>query len=785
MEKLNISNGLTVKIDGFEPFEASAPFSDFGELIKRGAIENPLVCKDADAVVNRVEKEIMVIEGEFDITEEQLSYNHINICCNKIDTLCSCYINNQLAFRSKNAHIPIDYDIKQLLSLGKNTIKMEISSSVNYIVERQKEKKLPKNNNGIDGAAYIRKASCHFGWDWGPCVPYKYIDTVELQCYNNRIEDVVIKQSHNDNTATIFASALNAEEIYVVCPNGERIDSKNGEFVINNPELWWTHDISQKKTQPLYTVVIKNSEMTVEKKIGIRSISLNQEADRYGTNFQFVLNGQSIFGKGACVIPFAAIPEDADNSTVDYYLDLCVKSNFNMLRMWGGGEYSSDYLLERCDELGILIWQDFCYACLMYPFYEPDFLESCLDEARYNVKRMEHHPCLAVWCGNNELEAMFSYLPRTSEIVKAYIDFFYYQLPESIKDLTEIDYIPTSPLGDKPFSQNTADGVGDTHMWNVWHGLKPLNYYEKRYTRFMSEFGLESLPSMQAIKTFAPDNELDLASPSFMSHQKCVGGNEKMMFYLKDRFDDPVHFDDLPYLTGIVQAECVKSAAEHFRRNKGRCNGALFWQLNDVWCCPSWSSVDFLGVPKAMMFLAKNFFAPISVSFKNGELFLCNDTVYEKKFKGKAVVINGNNTVLEKDIIQTLAPNSTSRVAVGALASNDVLRVTFDNKAYYFDNVKALQKAKISASLENGQLVITSNCYTKYIYIDSKEVEENYFCLLPNEEKRISFSGDTIPAIKCENNIEFSKNRVKTFVNQIAYLLKPMNIANAFYYEYN
>lgn len=258
-----------------------------------------------------------------------------------------------------------------------------------------------------------------------------------------------------------------------------------------------------------------------------------------------------------------------------------------------------------------------------------------------------------------------------------------------------------------------------------------------------------------------------------------------MMFYLKDRFDDPVHFDDLPYLTGIIQAECVKSAAEHFRRNKGRCNGALFWQLNDVWSCPSWSSVDFLGVPKALMYLATNFFAAVSVSLKGDTLFITNDTVYEKKFNAKAVIMNGNNIVLEKEITETLAPNSITTVKIKALDLNEVLSISFDDKKYYFDNVTTLERAKISARLENGQLIIKSNKYTKYVYIDSRDVSDNYFCLLPNEEKRIDFSGDTLPAIKCENNIEFNKNKLKTLINQIIYRLKPMNIANALYYEYN
>ena len=178
---------------------------------------------------------------------------------------------------------------------------------------------------------------------------------------------------------------------------------------------------------------------------------------------------------------------------------------------------------------------------------------------------------------------MYSWMPKNTQLIKSYIDFFYRELPDRIKHLTAVDYIPTSPLGSAPFEQNTSDFVGDTHMWNVWHGLKKLDYYQKRYTRFLSEFGLESLPSMKSIERFVPFNQRELSSEAFMSHQKCVGGNKKMMFYLKERFFEPLTFEYLPYMTGIVQAECIKNAVEHFRLNKGRCNGALFWQFNDVW----------------------------------------------------------------------------------------------------------------------------------------------------------------------------------------------------------
>ncbi|MFR5877000.1 MAG: glycoside hydrolase family 2 protein [Eubacterium sp.] len=787
MKKISLNSNYTMSANDGWLCCTDLPCSDFGALIKYCSYDNPLVCKNPEKIVENIGNSDYFFESEFVLSGEEMEYEHIMLCCDKIDTLCKCYINGKLAFESSNAYIPVKTEVKPLLIAETNKIRFELAGAVSYIQRKQKDNPLIKNNNGIDGAAYIRKPACHFGWDWGPCVPYKYIGNVEIQCYNTKIEDISIKQEFKNGCVCVSVYAENMNECYIISPDGDKFVSDDFTFKINNPKLWYTRDLSETNTQPLYTVIIKNDEMTVEKKIGLRTIKLNQSKDEYGTNFQFVLNGKRIFAKGANVIPFAAIPEDANDSTVDYYLDLCVKSNFNMLRIWGGGDYASEYLLSRCDELGILVWQDFCYACLMYPFYETDFLQNCLKEAEYQVKRMTAHPCLALWCGNNELEAMFSYLPKNSKIMKAYTEFFYKQLPECIDGLTDVDYIPTSPLGEKPFSKNTADSVGDTHMWNVWHGLKPLDYYRKRYTRFLSEFGLESLPSINAIREFAEDKDFDLKSDAFMSHQKCAGGNQKMLFYLKERFDEPKHFNDLPYLTGIVQAECVENAAEHFRQNKGQCNGALFWQLNDVWCCPSWSSVDFTGVPKALMFKAKQFFAPVAISYSDGKLYIHNDTMYDKQLKIRIIIMNGEKVKL--DIIKNVSvkADSTVQFANHTLDNGDVLKASFNGNSYYFDNVKKLEPAEIKIFPAENGIILKSSKYARNIFIDCDDLlEDNYFCILPNEEKFIRYNSSIENiSVKCENNIEFKGNKIKKALSRFLYRLKPMNIANAFYYEYN
>lgn len=794
MKKINLAGKWTMKncTDGRE-YTADIPGSDFGNLIKNGAIKSPLISGDMKEGISTGENDIE-FRREFEITAEDLSFLHIQLCCAGLDTLCTCFINGREAFKSNNAFIPVDEEIKNFLKEGANSITLHFDSAVKYITKRYMEKPLVKNGNGVDGIAYIRKPACHFGWDWGPCVPYcAVLEYIELKCFDKRIDNIQITQNTTAEKSTVKASADNADEIYILAPDGNMINkNENGFFEIDRPELWYTYELSRKKRQPLYTVIFENSEERCERRIGLRSLYLDTDRDKYGSNFCFVLNGERIFAKGGNLIPFSAIYEDSDNSTVDYYLDLAQRSNFNMIRVWGGGSYAGDYLINQCDERGILVWQDFCFACQMYPFYEKDFTENVLAEVRSNVSRLTTHPSLALWCGNNELETMYSYLPKTSELMKAYEKFFYHTLPDFISGLTDVSYIPTSPMGSACFKEYSSDNVGDTHMWNVWHGLKKLDYYTSRYSRFLSEFGMESLPSMKAIKTFAPPEEYSISSPSFNRHQKCTGGNKKMLFYLTEMFDFPKHFEALPYLTGIVQAECIKNATVHFRQNKGRCNGSVFWQFNDVWNCPSWSSVDFEGVPKALQYKAREFFAPVTVSCKKKKgkavIFAHNDTLREISFHLTAKLINPNNNK-EYDI--RLAPNSYKQIDEIKVNKNSVLQLCFNNEViteiFTTPSKLNLKKANISATPDGNKLTLKSDTFAYNVFIDSDEIpSDNYFSLTAGQEKTVTFEkAPSTCSITCANNIEFKKSGIRKKLFRFFYRLRVENIANYFYYTFN
>ena len=786
MLKLSLGGEYNLKsTDGAFNCRAVLPGSDFGNLIKAGLIENPMVCRDYEKTVDSVKEKDFTFSGKFTVTKEQLAYENAVFECKRLDTICTVLINGKVIAESINSHLSHSVDVKDIIHEGENDIEYRFSSSHNYIVSRQKKHALPKNSNGTDGAAYLRKAACHFGWDWGPCIPYCYAGKAEILFFDRRIKLVSIEQETNENLSVVKVKCENADRIYIEAPDGKIVEGTDGVFNIENPELWYCRDMSQKERQPLYTVIMENGEMTEKKKIGLRSVYLDMSEDEYGKRFVFMLNGKEVFAKGANVIPFSAIPEYMGENDFEYYLSLCKKANFNMLRMWGGGEYAEEEFLEKCDEYGIMVWQDLCFACLMYPFYEKDFTENVIREIKENVKRISYHPCAALICGNNELEAMFSYIPSSSQIVKAYVDFFYKTAKKAVEEVCSLSYIPTSPLGEKPFKGNSSDNVGDNHMWNVWHGLKPLDYYNTRYARFLSEFGLESLPSSKSVNTFAK-GETSLFSDGFMSHQKCTGGNEKMLFYVCENYSRYVDFEYLPYLTGLVQAECVKNAAEHFRRHRERCYGCIFWQLNDVWNAPSWSSVDFEKVPKPLMYKASAFFDPLGISYFENKLYAFNDTIFERKEKLHLTVLNGDKK-REYDAEICVSPLSSKAVYDIKLRDGEILEVKSGERRFVFDSVKKPDKVNIKAAANGNILTLTSDGYARNVFIESDFIpDDNCFTMLPGETKEIHFDGE-IKSFKviCENNIDFEKHKLRKKAFRFLYRLKPMNIANAFYYEHN
>lgn len=787
---------------------------------------------------------------DFDVSAELFSCDRIFLQCKTLDTICDVYLNDSCIGHGENAHLQYQFEVKSLLKEKDNVLRVVFYSPVKYVEKKQAAEHCPRNNNGQDGIPHIRKPQCHFGWDWGPVLPPSGISgDISLIGYSSaRLKDIRILQNHGENQVDLGISAeIETFETHsnvdckfsVLTPDNELLFESISPFSgndavcetvnIQNPQLWWTRDLSDRETQPLYTVKTELLSAGVivdcaEKKIGLRTIELNRARDEYGVNFQFKINGVPLFAKGANWIPPDSFVNRYTEERLEYDLNAMKFSNMNLLRVWGGGYYESDALYEKCDRDGILIWQDFCFACQPYPFFDESLLKNVQREVEYNVKRLRHHACLALWNGNNEIETMSIAWRNRLKYVQWTEKFFYHILPDWLKTLdTQTPYIPGSPCGIEHLKGFDRDNVGDTHLWAVWHGLQPLTYYRKRMTRFCSEFGFESLPDLKTIETFAKPQDYSLTSAVFNAHQKCNSGNMKMAYYITSRFRLPKRFEDYIYLSQICQEECVRDATEHWRRNRGRCNGSVWWQFNDCWPVCSWASVDYYGNYKALQYAARHFNAPVTVSLEDTKeevkIFCINDTRAAVSacsvqyrlldFDGN-LLTSGNSDVLDLEPlkskhISTLKVSELqkfgslqSAVLVVELLQSD--HTVLSCRTLLFDAEKNLQLPKtdvhMAVKIENGQAeyTLTAKKYTRFLQIYSKTNTEpfsdNYFDLLPGVSKTITQKVDmSVTEELLYSDISFFSagdivpkgTPFTDFLTKMGVLFRPINLGSYIY----
>ena len=816
---------------------ATVPGCNYLDLMKAKIIEDPFNLTN-EKKCYWVAQTDWVYSKVFTLSEEDLLYNYITLECGRFDTISEIFLNGQQIGHTENCHIAYSFHVKPFLKEGSNELKIYFRSPVNYVKEKYAKERTPANSNGQNGISHIRKPQCHFGWDWGPVLPPSGIgDKIYLEMRNGgKISDVRISQKKNADSSFTVSVKVSEEnvsdeliEIEFFSPDGKRLGKAEGtqaEFTVNNPELWWTHELSGKKEQPLYrvTVRLKNENeilQTVCKKIGLRHIELNRKNDEYGQNFQFILNGVPLFVKGANYIPADSFITRFTDDKLEYLIESVLYANMNLIRVWGGGYYESDAFYELCDRKGILIWQDFCFACQPYPFFDPEFLNNVKAEIAYNVKRLRHHASLALWCGNNEIESMSIAWKNRIKYVKWTEKFFYDILPDEVRKYdSQTPFIPGTPCGVGHMKGFDRDNVGDTHLWAVWHGLQPMKYYRKRMTRFCSEFGFESLPDIKTIREYARPEDYDLHSEVFKSHQKCASGNDKMIYYVASRFRIPKNFEDWIYLSQVTQLECISDATEHWRRNKGRCNGSVYWQLNDCWGVCSWSSLDYYGNYKALHYKAKDFNAPLSVSIEDTEKSI-NFYVLNDKNERQQVTLRCEIFDFSKGITKTfetaadMKPLENIKLAelpiaslknkyklsqIGIRAVLSASGTVVNEKTFLFKSEKNLDLPKADISLEknvDGEKIVvkaTSDRFARLVqlYCDSATLpfSDNYFDLLPGETKTVSIpiegkvSADeqmnSISA-RCANSIEPKGTRLYDFKERVRVFLQPVNFAQWIY----
>lgn len=636
------------------------PGSVVSGLYAAGKIEHPYYRENEYATRELFRKDYEFVR-RFVADQDLLNEKELTLVCEGLDTLTEIFINDRKVADTNNMHRTYIFPVKEYVKQGENEIRIVFHSVLQYIKDYtyQENKEIHIIPCGaMEGNQLVRKAHSMFGWDWGPQIVDAGIwrDIYLLGTSTAKIEDVRIRQYHEQDgsvrvKAEITMSEKPAQDIVVtleecgadklpavaaveVAPN-----VYEAEIIVKNPKLWWPNGYGE---QPLYCLTVSaGEEQQVKKTIGLRTLTVSQEADEWGNEFAFMVNGVKIFTRGGDYIPEDAVYPWIKKEQIDYLLKCCVRANFNCVRVWGGGYYPSDTFFDLCDQYGLIVWQDLMYACNAYDVTE-DFEETVRQETIDNVRRIRHHASLGLWCGNNEIESAWDHwgdFQKESPYLRAdYIKLFEYILPRALREADDTTfYWPSSPSSGGCIDEPDSDKRGDVHYWDVWHGLKPFNDYQKYYFRFCSEFGFQSFPCLKTVNTFTEEEDRNIFSKVMESHQKNESANGKMLYYLSENFKYPKDFKSLLYVTQVLQGMAIKSGVDHWRRNRGRCMGTLYWQINDNWPVASWASIDYYGRWKALHYMAVKFYAPVAVSIHKTDSFISvyleNETFEAKKCK--------------------------------------------------------------------------------------------------------------------------------------------------------
>lgn len=625
-----------------ESVDMQIPGTVLSGLLAAGKIKDPFYRTNEDATRALFWKDY-VFTRTFDVDEELLAQQHIVLVCEGLDTLAEISINGTFLAKTDNMHRTWKFQAKKLLHPGKNEIQIVFRSVLRFIEDYPYEAHKKINYipcGSMKGNQLLRKAHSMFGWDWGPqTIDAGIFRDIYLQGYSHaRIEDIRIHQQHAKNvsvqTSITLSESVPGQKLCVELsedgadkPLQTKLCKTNADgvaavdFVIENPKLWWPNDYGD---QPLYivrTTLLDEDGTSLEsitRRIGLRTLTISQENDEWGNEFAFCVNGVKIFTRGGNYIPDDCLYTRITEKKLDYILESCRRAHFNCVRVWGGGYYPSDAFYDLCDEKGLIVWQDLMYACNVYDVTDA-FAENCRQETYDNVRRLRHHASLGLWCGNNEIESAWDhwgdFQKETPYLRADYIRLFEEVLPKAVQEADgETFYWHSSPSSGGCFDNPDDANRGDTHYWDVWHGQKPFTDYRKYFFRFCSEFGFQSFPCAKTVNSFTLEDDRNIFSRVMESHQKNDAANGKMLYYLSENLRYPKDLTHLLYASQVLQGMAIKYGVDHWRRNRGRCMGTLYWQINDDWPAPSWSSIDYFGRWKALHYMAQKFYAPHAVS---------------------------------------------------------------------------------------------------------------------------------------------------------------------------
>ena len=752
-------------------------------------------------------------ETEFDADPSTVARGHVDLQFAGLDTYADVYLNDAELLMADNMFRSWRLPVRDRLHAGKNTLRIVFHSPVMLMMPRVKALpfRLPTvgqvqivSEEGIATDPYTRKSPYHYGWDWGPryvtegiWLPVKLIAWDDLRIDNFHIRQQKVSKDEAELWAEFDIVAAKSADVSLAvehdATDGKRVLAAGQKshlneglnhitipFRLSNPSLWYPNGYGP---QTLYKFSATLSagkgrkpviEDRAELRTGLRSLELRRQPDEWGKSFTFVVNGIPVFAKGADVIPFDSFATRVTSAQHRQILQAARDAHMNMIRHWGGGYYESDDFYDICDELGIMVWQDFMFGGAMVPG-DLAFQENVREEVTQQVKRLRDHPSISIWSGNNEVETGWRYWgdrvyfketltpPQRERVWQDYVVLFHDIIKSVVAENgPPVPYWPSSP------SANFEDDPGgsrngDMHYWSVWHALEPISEYTHQFPRFMSEYGFQSFPDIQTVRKFADPQDLDIISPVMQNHQKNVGGNERIRTYVLREFREPKDFESFLYVSQVMQAEAIKVGAEHLRRQRPRTMGSLYWQLNDCWPVASWSSIDYYGHWKALHYYARRFYDDLLVSpwEENGTLsiYVVSDRVRSSldslrlrvmDFHGKSILEKTQDITVPELSSKVYATFSREELLKGtdarhAFAVADLIEggKVVSRNVFLFDRVRNLSlpspsiKSEITAGNGNYVLTLQSPIMARHVYIsfgdNDVDVSDNYLDLLPNE----------------------------------------------------